>query len=36
MKMREYIADFKVYFECEQLEYLLSVLPKKQMKNTIY
>ena len=30
MKMREYIADFQVYFECEQLEYLLSVLPPKK------
>ena len=32
MKMREYIADYQVYFECEQLEYLLSVLPPKKQK----
>ena len=36
MKIREYIAEYQVFFTCEQLEHLLAVLPKKPQNKKVH
>jgi hypothetical protein len=36
MKIREYISEYEVFFTCEHLEHLISVLPPKPQKDKIH